>query len=100
MNTVAQYLDGAQVTYVFPLALGIVPDNIKSDLIKNFLNQVNGPDNAHITCGIVGVRNLFNVLSDLHQHDLAVKIVEQTDYPSYGYMIHNSYHHLGNMELR
>ena len=89
MNGSAQYLDGAQVTYVFPLALGIVPDDIKSDLIKNFLNQVNGPDNAHITCGIVGVRNLFNVLSDLNQHDLALRIAEQTDYPSYGYMIHN-----------
>ena len=89
MNGSAQYLDGAQVTYVFPLALGIVPENIKDELTKNFLNQVNGPDNAHITCGIVGVRNLFNVLSDLNQHDLAVKIVEQTDYPSYGYMIHN-----------
>ena len=89
MNGSSKYLDGAQVTYVFPLALGIVPDSAKNDLIKNFLNQVNGPDNAHITCGIVGVRNLFNVLSDLNQHDLAVKIVEQTDYPSYGYMIHN-----------
>ncbi len=89
MNGTAQYLDGAQVTYVFPLALGIVPDNVKSDFVKNFLNQVNGPDKAFITCGIVGVRNLFYVLSDLNQHDLAVKIVEQTEYPSYGYMIHN-----------
>ena len=89
MNGSTQYLDGAQVTYVFPLTLGVVPDNVKSNLVKNFLNQVSGPDNAHITCGIVGVRNLFNVLSDLNQHDLAVRIVEQTDYPSYGYMIHN-----------
>ena len=89
MTDRAKYLDGAQVTYVFPLALGIVPEDVKNDLVKNFINQVSGPDNAHITCGIVGVRNLFNVLSDLNQHDLAVKIVEQTDYPSYGYMIHN-----------
>ena len=48
--------------------MGIVPDKVKSKfkLVKNFLNQVNGPDNAHIICGIVGVSNLFYVRSDLN----------------------------------
>ena len=54
--------------------MGIVPDKVKSKfkLVKNFLNQLNGPDNAHIICGIVGVRNLFYVRSDLKQHDLTI----------------------------
>ena len=86
-----KYLNGLQITYVLPLALGIVPADIMDDFVKAFLNQLTGTDKTHITAGIIGTKFILPVLSQLKQHSLAVEIVQQTSYPSWGYMIHNPY---------
>jgi len=44
---------------------------------------------GHLTTGIVGVAQLFPVLSMNGQHDLALKLAQMTDYPSYGWMFTN-----------
>ena len=87
----SQYLNGLQVTYVLPLYLGIVPTEIESQLINAFLNQLKGSDQAHITAGIIGAKFILPVLTQLKQQDLAMEIVQQTSYPSWGFMIHNEY---------
>ena len=86
------YEKGLQINYVLPLALDIVPDNVKDDLTKKFLNQLTNAseDNSHITAGIIGTKYLFPVLTNLSQHEIALDIVQKTDYPSWGYMIHNT----------
>lgn len=86
-----QYLSGLQVTYVLPLYLGIVPTDIKTQLVNAFLNQLKGSDRAHITAGIIGTKFILPVLTKLKQHNLAMEIVQQTSYPSWGYMMHNEY---------
>ena len=86
-----QYLNGLQVTYVLPLYLGIVPSDLETQLVNAFLNQLQGSDQAHITAGIIGTKFLLPVLSRLKQQDLAMEVVQQTSYPSWGYMIHNEY---------
>ena len=86
-----KYLNGLQITYVLPLALGIVPTDIMDDFVKAFLNQLTGSDKTHITAGIIGAKFILPVLSQLKQHSLAMEIVQQVDYPSWGYMIHNSF---------
>ena len=86
-----KYLNGLQITYVLPLALGIVPTDIMDDFVKAFLNQLTGSDKTHITAGIIGAKFILPVLSQLKQHGLAMDIITQLDYPSWGFMIHNSY---------
>ena len=85
------YLNGLQVTYVLPLYLEIVPSEIKPQLVSAFINQLKGSDQAHITAGIIGAKFILPVLIRLKQHDLAIEIVQQTSYPSWGFMIHNQY---------
>ncbi len=84
-----QYLNGIQATYVMPLALGAVQDNELDAFVKAFLNRLE-QDNYYVTGGIVTTRYLFPVLTQIKQHDIALKIVQQLQYPSYGFMIHNN----------
>ena len=90
-NGTCIYLNGLQVTYVLPLALGIVPSNLTDCLVNMFLNRLTGLDNSHITAGIIGTKFIFPVLTQLGQHSLAMEVVEQVDYPSWGYMLYNPY---------
>ena len=87
----SQYLNGLQVSYVLPLYLGIVPTDIEAQLVNAFINQLKGSDQAHITAGIIGTKFILPVLTQLKQQDLAMEIVQQTSYPSWGFMIHNEY---------
>ena len=41
----------------------------------------------HIACGMIGMRVLFHVLSDLGEGDLAYKMITREDFPSYGNFI-------------
>ncbi len=87
-----QYLNGIQPTFVLPLAVGAVPSSNMVSFVKTFLNRLESTiyDKSHVAGGIVTTRYLFPVLSQLKQHDLALKIASQLDYPSYGWMIHNN----------
>ena len=93
MTSDTQYLNGIQATYVLPLAIGAVPADKMDAFIKAFLNRLEDPnqDNSHITGGITTTRHLFPVLTQTKQHDIALKIAQQIDYPSYGFMIHNKF---------
>ena len=89
MTNDTQYLNGIQATYVMPLALGAVPENKQDSFVKAFLNRLE-QDKYYVTGGIVTTRYLFPVLTQIKQHDIALKIVQQLEYPSYGFMIHNN----------
>ena len=90
-TSTGMYLHGLQITYVLPLALDIVPSDMKDSVINSFLNHLTGSDNTHITAGIVGTKYLLPVLSQLNQTNLAMEIVEQVDYPSWGFMLMNPF---------
>lgn len=84
-----QYMDDMQISYALPFVLGIVPEADKEKVATNFIHKITGPDKSHVTSGIVGVKALLLALTGLKQHDIAMSIVNQVDYPSWGYMIHN-----------
>lgn len=81
----ANYATGSQGCNVFALKLGIVPaeyaqrvaDNIAADIIK---------EDYHLTTGNIATKYLPEVLSEYGYTDLAMRLMEQTTYPSWGYM--------------
>ena len=89
MTNDTQYLNGIQATYVLPLAVGAVPTNKRDGFIKSFLNRLE-QDKYHVTGGIISTRHLFPVLTQINQQGIAMTIVQQLDYPSFGFMIHNN----------
>jgi len=86
----SKYLDGTEITYSLPLALDIVPSNIKSDFISDWLKVIEN-NNYHVASGIIGTKFLFPSLSNNNKTDIAMRIAQQMDYPSWGYMINNKF---------
>lgn len=70
---------------VLALKLG-VPEERRERVVKALVDNI-AEVNDHLDTGIVGTRYLFEVLCDNGHKDLAYKIINQRDFPSFGYWI-------------
>ena len=83
------YADGKQTANALALALpGLVESANVDGVVKALVSDITSRG-VHFTTGIVGVAQLFPVLSANGQHDLALQLAQQTTYPSYGWMFTN-----------
>ena len=88
-----------QSTYSLPLSLGIVPAAskklVEDNMVKNVMDKMPVPVGCghwpgHITTGIIGGKYLFQALADAGHKDVALSILETTDYPGFGFMFSNT----------
>ena len=70
---------------VLALKLG-VPEDRRERVVKALVDNI-AEVNDHLDTGIVGTRYLIEVLCDNGHKDLAYKIINQRDFPSFGYWI-------------
>ena len=63
-----------------------VPEERRERVVKALVDNI-AEVNDHLDTGIVGTRYLFEVLCDNGHKDLAYKIINQRDFPSFGYWI-------------
>lgn len=81
----ANYATGSQGANIFALELGIVPagdeqrvaDNINADIVKR---------DYHLSTGNICTKYLPEILTRYGYIETAMKLMEQTTYPSWGYM--------------
>ncbi len=80
------YSNGTVTANVIPLAMGLVPGDVKAQVEDSLVAKivVNG---THLSTGVVGVQWLMRYLSDMGRGDLAYTIATNDTYPSWGYMI-------------
>ncbi len=71
---------------VLPLALGIVPDDCKEDVVKQIVENICVQNKGHVSCGVIGISWLLRGLSDNGFSDVAYFLATQRTYPSWGYM--------------
>jgi alpha-L-rhamnosidase len=71
---------------VLPLALGIVPDDCKEDVVKQIVENICVQNKGHVSCGVIGISWLLRGLSDNGFSDVAYLLATQRTYPSWGYM--------------
>ena len=76
---------GKHGSNVLALKLG-VPEERRERVVKALVDNI-AEVNDHLDTGIVGTRYLFEVLCDNGHKDLAYKIINQRDFPSFGYWI-------------
>lgn len=69
---------------------GVFEDCEKPAAGKVLLDLIHAADD-HIDCGIIGLRIIFHVLSDMGEGELAYKMITRKDYPSYGMFIDYGY---------
>jgi len=76
-----------QTSSVLPLYLDLVPSEKKDTILKGLLHSIVKEWDYHLNTGILGTRYLLDVLSRNGGEEAAYKIVTQTSYPGWGYMV-------------
>lgn len=81
------YAKGSQASNVFPLYLGIVPDQFKKAVMDNIVKDVVENRDYHLSTGNLCTKYMLEKLVEEGCADLAYQLVTQKTYPSWGYMI-------------
>ncbi len=77
--------NNSQTGYVLALAFGQVPGNRAQAVADKLAAKVDAR-NGHLSVGFMGVENLLPALADHGHADTAYRILQQPDYPGWGYM--------------
>lgn len=86
-NEEGGYYDaGSQGANAFMLYLGIVSEARRARVLENLVRDIRSRG-IHTSTGNICSRYLYEVLSDNGELDLAYELVNQTSYPSWGYML-------------
>ncbi len=81
------YGNGSDTACVLPLAAGIVPQGRRERVMKRLLWRMNERQDDHVGVGVIGMQWIFNVMARNGQANLAWKMLNQTTYPGWGYMV-------------
>ena len=74
---------------LLPLAIGIVPEDCKQDVIRQVVQNICIQNKHHVSCGVIGISWLMRGLSDNGFADVAYRLATTKTYPSWGYMTQN-----------
>jgi len=88
--TIQGYAGNTLTANVLAITIGAVPPNLISTVLNTIVNTLHQNGN-HSTCGIIGTKYLFPLLSDNGYNDLAITIASKITYPSYGWTWNNPY---------
>lgn len=80
------YGSGNQACNALALYLELVPEELKESVVTSLVRDVEQHD-YHLTTGNLCTKYLLEVLSMVGYADVAFRIVAQTSYPGWGYMI-------------
>jgi len=81
------YLNGTQMDNAFPLWLGIVPDSLRSIILKNLVDDIVMNNDTHLTTGVLGTKYLPEALAMYGRAGLAWKLITRKTYPSWYDMV-------------
>ncbi len=77
----------SQTSNTLPLYLDIAPEDKAQSILKSLLEDIALRRDYHLATGIIGTRYLPETLSKYGESETAYRILSQTSYPSWGYMI-------------
>ena len=84
------YWEGRQGSDIFPLAFGMVPEEKKEKVFSALLKHLEALD-YYFDTGILATPLLLKVLNDNNRNDIAYRIMNQRDFPSFGYLSDDNY---------
>jgi alpha-L-rhamnosidase len=77
---------GTQTGYLLALAFGLVPDDLVPKAVEHLAADIEKRE-VRLTTGFVGVALLCPVLAEHGRADLAYALLQQEEFPSWGYSI-------------
>ena len=81
------YDEGSQTSQAFPLALGMVPEQQQQSVVDCLIKNITDDHHNHHHTGNTGTTCLMDCLTALGHGEIMWKIVTNTTYPGWGYMI-------------
>jgi alpha-L-rhamnosidase len=82
-----QYGNGRQGANFFPLAFGMVPREHEAAVFARAVEIVERDNHEHFDTGFVGTPLVLDVLTARGRADLAYRLMNQRDLPSFGHML-------------
>jgi hypothetical protein len=76
----------SQTSYVLTIGFGLVPEGKQDAVAARFVDALERRD-WHLSTGFLGVDGLLPALSEIGRDDLAYRLLQNEDYPSWGYEI-------------
>lgn len=80
---------GVQTCLALPLWADAVPADLRDGILDKLLMDLVETHQYHATTGIIGLKYMLEVLSQTGKTDVAVRMLQQRDYPSFGWMVTN-----------
>ena len=84
----ARILGDTQTTYLMALYFDLLPDSLRQNAFAHLIRHIEH-NNGHLSTGFLGVNFLLPVLSEFGRTDIAYRLLQNTTFPSWGYMIEN-----------
>ena len=81
------YVLDEQSYQLLPLMAGIVPAELRPEILKKLEDGIRVNRKGHLDTGMIGTYFLLNYLSQIGRDDLIFDVVSQTTYPGWGYML-------------
>ena len=87
-NTEKGYYDNNTVTAnILALRWGLAEEQNKDKVFANVVDQMVNKFNTHIGTGVLGTQEIMRGLTDYGRGDIAFKMVTNTTFPSWGFMV-------------
>ncbi len=81
------YGNNTATANLLSLAYGLVPEADRKAVFENIVDKTMNDFEGHISTGLVGAQWIMRTLTQYGRDDIAYKLVTNTGYPSWGYMI-------------
>lgn len=82
-----KYSNGTVTANLLPLAMGIVPDSVKTAVADSLIHTITVKNDSHISAGVIGIQWLMRYLTDRGHGNLAYRLATVDTYPGWGYMV-------------
>jgi len=82
-----RYATGSQTCNLVPLALDIVPSECRDAVIADIVDNITNKHDTHLHTGTCGTPALLEALTRAGQGERMFRIMTQTTYPGWGYMV-------------
>jgi len=83
------YASGSQIDLVYPLLVGVVPQEIEQQVVQTLKERTATLYNGHLATGLVGIPVLTEWATKAGECDWLYGMLKQHGYPGYLYMLDN-----------
>jgi alpha-L-rhamnosidase len=81
------YDSDRQLSQAVPLLMDVVPEDLRGTILKQLEDIILVKNKGHLDTGMLGTYFLLQYLMESGRNDLAYTIINQQDFPGWGYML-------------